>query len=294
MTGPRSAEERISLWLEEEAVGFLPDRLLNATFERTRGQRQASRSGWRSFSMSRPILALMAVGAAAVVIVASAIYFRPAPSSSVGGAPATTSPTASRSPTASPSPSSGPIDTSAWTPYKSSHYGFTIGYPAGWTATPATRDWTFEADAVFDPAARGKDHFSPADSAVGVSAWSVAVEPATTFETSEDVEAWVEAYCAKTDHTPCTGLRDRAVPLCLERRDCHPGVLVPFNSDVVAFFTNGAAGERMMIVAVWRSESDPSVAPFGGARRLLEGFLSTMCVWPEDARPPFEERIPGC
>jgi hypothetical protein len=50
----------------------------------------------------------------------------------------------------------------------------------------------------------------------------------------------------------------------------------------------------MVVIAVWRPESHPSVAPFGGARQLLEAFLSTMCVWPEDARPPFEEAIPGC
>ena len=62
MTGPRSAEERISLWLEQEAVGLLPDRVLDATFEETRDLRQASRSGWRPFSMSRPIPALIAVG----------------------------------------------------------------------------------------------------------------------------------------------------------------------------------------------------------------------------------------
>lgn len=44
----------------------------------------------------------------------------------------------------------------------------------------------------------------------------------------------------------------------------------------------------MTIVAVWQGESAPSVAPYGGAQRLLEAFLSTMAVWP--ASTPHEER----
>jgi hypothetical protein len=187
------------------------------------------------------------------------------------------------------------MDTSAWTTYTSGQYGFSIGHPAGWTQTPATRDWTFEADAVFDPFSPGTDHFfTPVGGGVGVSAWSVAVEPGTTIETWADLEPWIEEYCGQTNNTPCTGIHDRVVPLCLERRDCHPGLLVPFRDDVQAFFTNGAPGEKMIVVAVWRPESDPSVDQFGGSRRLLEAFLSTMCVWPEDARPPFEAQIPGC
>ncbi len=296
MTGPRTAEDRIADWLEEEAAGSLPDRALDATFERTRSLRQARRSAWRPFTMSRPIHALIAVGAAAVII-AGVIIVRPSPGGNVGGAPSP-SPTPSHTlvPSASPSAAvSGPIDTSTWTTYMSRQYGFSIGHPAGWTETPATRDWTFETDSVVDVLTPAMDHFyTPVGGGVRVSAWSVVVEPATMFETGVDLEPWVEEYCAKTGNTPCTGIPDRVVPLCLERRDCHPGLLVPFRDDVQAVFTNGAPGEKIIVVAVWRPESDPSVAQFGGSRRLLEGFLSTMCVWPEDARPPFELGIPGC
>ena len=129
---------------------------------------------------------------------------------------------------------------------------------------------------------------------VRVSAWAVRAAFGSTVAGLVEVEAWIEDYCQKANETPCAGIPDRAVPLCLERRDCHPGLLVPFEEDVLAFFTNGAPGSDLIIVAVWRPESDPTVLPYGGARRLLESFLASMCVWPEDARPPFEAQIPGC
>ena len=73
------------------------------------------------------------------------------------------------------------------------------------------------------------------------------------------LEAWVADYCRLTKDTPCTGIADRAVPMCLEHRDCHPAVLVPFQDHVQAYFVGG--GEPLTVVSVWRPESDPSVAP---------------------------------
>lgn len=95
MTDTRSAEERISLWLEEEAVGHLPDHVLDATFDRTRAiRRRRGSSVWRSIPMLRPTHALIAVGAAAIVVVVGVAALRPGASQSGIG-----------SPTSSPSPS---------------------------------------------------------------------------------------------------------------------------------------------------------------------------------------------
>jgi hypothetical protein len=105
MTTSRSTEERISQWLEEAAVGQLPDRVLEASFEATRGMRQARASAWRPFTMSRPIPVMVAVGAAAIVIAAGVIYFRPVPSSNVGGGQPSPPPTMPASATTSASPS---------------------------------------------------------------------------------------------------------------------------------------------------------------------------------------------
>ncbi len=77
-----------------------------------------------------------------------------------------------------------------------------------------------------------------------------------------------------------------------------PALLVPFDNDVQAFFTNGGDGAPMTVVVVWWGDSEPAVAPYGGSRRLLEAFLSTssmsdasnsgaaMAVWPADKTYP--------
>jgi RNA polymerase sigma-70 factor (ECF subfamily) len=103
---------------------------------------------------------------------------------------------------------------------------------------------------------------------VGVSAWSTTVAPGTT------VESWMEAYCAGQNAGPCTGIQDDAVDV--ETRDQHPGRLVfgP-DTDTMAFILDG---QTMYVVAVWRGETDPAVQPYGGARALLEAFLSTMTL----------------
>jgi len=141
MTGPRPAEDRIALWLEEEANGALPDRVLDATFDRTRTLRQARRSAWRPFPMSRPIPALVAVGAAAIIIVAGVVYFRPAPTGNVGVSPPSPSPTASAPPSTSPSVSADVLDVSTWTAFTSSRYGFSARYPATFEAVPSNFFW---------------------------------------------------------------------------------------------------------------------------------------------------------
>jgi hypothetical protein len=289
MTAPRSTEELISLWLEEEAAGPLPDRVLEASFERTRGTHQVRASAWRPFKMTRPIPALIAVGAAAVVIVAGAVYLRPGSNSNVGNTPPSPSPTISFAPTSSPSPDQGAIDTSSWVTFTSSQYGFAVGHPADWTVAPAERAWDLETDAT-DALSPGMEDFIDPTGDVRVSVWAIPIEPGAIFEPGTiregwaAVEAWIEdVYCPKAG---CTLIRDRVVPLCLEDRDCHPGMLVPGPDEVRVFFVGGNDfGDRIAAVTVWRSESDPAVARYGGSQRLLEAFLSTMDVWPASEIP---------
>jgi hypothetical protein len=277
MTAPRPADERIALWLEEEAEGVLPDRVLEATFDRTRGTRQARGSAWRSFPMTRP-LPQIAVGAAVIVLFVGLVSLRPAPSGN-GGALPTTSPSASVSPSPRATPTASPIDTSDWVAYTSTQYGFSISHPTGWEERPASRAWTFEADGgAFDPTSPARDSFSiePAPGlGVLVSAWSVAT-PGEKLESQADLEAWIEQYCQQTDTLPCAGIHDRAVTLCVERRDCHLGILVPFRDEVQAFWPTVVDEPGVTIVAVWRPDSDPSVAGYGGSVNLLMAFLSTM------------------
>jgi hypothetical protein len=196
-------------------------------------------------------------------------------------------PTSSSTPAAATAPVT-PVDSSGWTTYTSAQYGFEIGHPPDWTAIPAGREWA--AADVGDPlGSLSHDTFHSPDDDIRVSVWQVPLEPGTTIESREDFVAWAEEYCEESGSAPCGGIDDRAVDLCLEKWDCHPGLLVPFSSDVQGYFTAGIyPGNAMTVVAVWRGESAPAASAYGGSSRLLAGFLSTMQVWP--ASVPREER----
>lgn len=166
-----------------------------------------------------------------------------------------------------PAPSSAlaPIDTADWTTYESDLYGFIIGHPPGWTERPADHAWSLAADADFLNSAT--EGFRAPGSTILVTAWSVRVDPAAAQD-------WIAStYCPATT-SPCDRLGVLSVPVAL---DGHPGTLVHFLEDTQAFVP---VGDRMYIVAVWEPETDIRTAPYGGATRLLEGFLSTMHLLP--------------
>ena len=201
-------------------------------------------------------------------------------------APSTThSPAATiRATPAASSPGASPIDTTNWTVYGSKRYGFTIKHPPGWTVNPAEHDWTLEADAP-DWGGGGSEGFS-APFSLYVTVWSTPAKdvPATL----EGVTAWVRKYC---DHggSSCIDL-DRAVPLC-NGTDCQSGLLVGFNGvEFEAFFIGGKHKDTMVGVSVGLPEGHENAAKYGGARRLLEGFLAGMGVCP--AQPDQTQK--GC
>ena len=103
MASDRQLDEKISTWLEAEAPGQLPDRVLSATFERTRTSGQ--HVGWRRFPWSLPINAFAsAVTVTAVVVIAVmavGVYLN---QPGIGGRPGSVA-------SASPSPSAAPETT---------------------------------------------------------------------------------------------------------------------------------------------------------------------------------------
>jgi hypothetical protein len=150
--------------------------------------------------------------------------------------------------------------------FVSNRYGLTIGRPVDWTVKPATRNWTFKNDLAAWQHLETTEHFNNADGSVGVSAWSSTIAPGTT------VAAYIDSYCRGLNASTCAGLANRAVNVATG--DGHQGLgLFVSDFDTMTFFLNG---QTMYVVGVWRSESDPSVAPYGGARRLLESIVSTM------------------
>jgi hypothetical protein len=167
--------------------------------------------------------------------------------------------------------------TGDWTSYISVRYGFQMAYPPGWSAVPAAHAWSWERDAA-NWLTTAHDAFTAPGDAIRVSAWEVPLD-AEIDQSWAAHEAWATEYCGRSGEAPCTGIHDRIVPMCIEKRDCHGSVIVPFDEDVLFFGHGGVLPEGMTVVAVWRPEADPSVAPYGGSTRLLEAFLSTMDVW---------------
>jgi hypothetical protein len=271
MTAPRDSDSIISAWLDE-GPDRLPESTRRAIEVTTRTIRQSRRPNWLPWRLPNVNgMTRFALAAAAVVAVAvGGLYFLNRAANGPSNAGGQPTPTAPPTPTASPvpSPTAGLLDTTDWPTYESARYGFSIGRPADWTERPAERDWTLEADAT--------DWLSPAQEGfvgplgdVRLGAWSVAVAPGTS------ADAWIQTFCEASvaPGTDCSGFQDGAIPISV---DTHPGVLITKPGfDHPAFILYG---DRMYVIAVMREESDPSVMPYGGARRLLESFMSTMVL----------------
>jgi hypothetical protein len=290
MTVQRDPDAILATWLEEGPTR-LPDATRRSIAVSTATTHQARRPMWSPLryrfmntyaKLAIAAVIVVAVGAAGLALLGTGMsglggQLGPSPSPS----PAVQA-SLSAAPTPLPSAASLPA---GWTPFQSNQYGYDMGYLTGWTAKPAIQPWTYAADAKNWSSGLAQDEFLSPDVSVRMSAWTVPTEGATLDDRSQ-LGTWIATYCQRAAFTPCTGIPARAVPLCLERRDCHPGMLVPFNEATLAFFTGGIAPDGTVVVAaVWRPEPDPIVAPFGGAQHLLEAYLSTMSVWPESVPP---------
>ena len=280
--------ERITMdWLNAGSDST-PHEVIDAVLLAVRSmpQERDLRISWRALSMRLAVTAATVI--TVVVILGLAAYFALGPRANVG-TDSTPSPTlpAAQAPSPAATPHGSPVETSGWTTFQSARYGFSIGHPSDWTEVPADHDWALATDAG-NWLSTGQEVFKAPGDAIRVSAWSEPIDGSAMTDAS-DIEAWVQTYCEQLNSGPCNGIHDRVVPLCIEKRDCHPGLLVPFKSDVQAFLTGGIYADRMVVVAVWWGESAPAVAQYGGAQRLLEAFLSTMSVWPESV--PVDERV---
>jgi hypothetical protein len=158
MTSRIDAERILDALLAPDA-DRLPDRVVVAALTdiaRT-PQRRALRVPWRFPTMNS--YAKLAIAAVVVVVVAigGLALLRPGGSSGPGGAP-TATPSSSATPSRSPAASPSSISTTAWVPFTSDRYGYTVSHPPTHTGLPpstesattfvaqAGRDFTFGTD----------------------------------------------------------------------------------------------------------------------------------------------------
>lgn len=158
MAGNEQFDDSIGRWLEETAPNRLPQRVLDATFDRTRRTRQDP--AWRAVLGRRQMPRFVpALGGIAVVLLATVLALNIIRIPGVG-VPPTNSPAA----TATPSTTTRPSPVSAFSTFTSTIHGISLDYPSDWeirrATEPATEPWTdgllpFDSpatDVIFDPA----------------------------------------------------------------------------------------------------------------------------------------------
>jgi hypothetical protein len=155
------------------------------------------------------------------------------------------------------------LDTATWTnSYTSDRYLYSIQYPPGWEVEPASRDWTFTADAKtwVSPAA---DRFIDRQAAyvIGIQTWSVEVR-------SGIADQWIDGYIpqAAGGNTKCVILAADMPAIIV---DGHAGKLADQAAceDAIAFVQFDG---RMHVFTVGRAGQLP----------LFEAFLSTVRFTP--------------
>lgn len=271
-------DRHAAAWLADGPTE-LADRVFDAALREVHLTRQRRRwsAPWRAIAMS-----LRMTGAVAIVIVAIAgiVAF-----SMIRGVGALPTPTLAPSPATGPSPSPAPvatvvptvlglIDTTSWATYNSTRYGFSIGYPTAWHTTASSHAWVFPTDATEFPPSAGET-FESAAGDVAVSAWSLPIAPGTS------ISAWLQSYCAVAEaNSTCSTIPARTINVDIEG---HSGLLVAYKEDTQAYVQ---IGDQLYIVGCWRAETDPTVAIFGGATRLLKGFLATLHLPPPPSAAP--------
>jgi hypothetical protein len=262
MTTNADFDRHAAAWLADGPTE-LSDRVLDAALREVHLTRQWRRwpAPWRTLNMRFPLRLAAAVIVAAVVgyvaLVNGLVPIGPSARSSPTPAP---TPVESF-PAIGPAPTVEPIDTSGWGLYVSARNWLGIEFPRDWTFRYATSDWT-PSKTTWESS--GVDTFIAPGDDIRFSTFSALVEPGTSLE------AWIQTYCEKNSE-PCTGIQDRADAISAgEPSDGgpHPGLLVPFDRDMAAFFLDA---DRIYVVHSWQPDGELD------SRRILEEALRTMC-----------------
>lgn len=258
MTSRSDVERMLDRYLAEGAER-VPDRVIDDALRQIDHvpQRRAVRVPWRFQPM--PSFFKLALSGAAVIaaLVVGGMFLNRAPTDTVGGSPiATPLPSASAPASASPLPSASvvPIDTSAWKPFTSEQYGYSIAYPQSWSAEAATRDWSLEADRTDWKGYEVADRFLGTYDLQTVLVTAFAADVPSGMSDDE----WLTAYCESS----------------FQGAGFLPGIMVDGRRGVIAasyacsdaphvfVFNEG----RVHVFAVWRENQ----------QALLEAFLSTV------------------
>ena len=280
MSGSSGTERILDAFLAPEA-DRLSDRVIDAALAdiaRT-PQRRALRVPWRFSLMTNTMRAAAGVAIVAIVGVGVlAFNFR----SPGGGA---TDPPA----TPSPAPTEGSQGITGWTTYTSEIYGITFGYPDDWRIHSAATRKAKVGEALITDFAIQDVFANPEDrdgDSIGVGLMQVPAGPGADITSREGLATWVEANACDDAIDACETVPDVAQPMCLGKVACLPAILVPLSDGTGAYFADPESGS-VTVISVFRPDSFPAAARYGGSVQLLKSFLTTLDVWtPEPGQVP--------
>lgn len=264
MTGRTEIERALDEFFGEGPETVADQALVRTldAIDRTK-QRRGLFAPWR-FSLMITLPRLAAAALVAVIAVGGAAYLLGSHSSVGGPSPVPATPPAPSATAVAVIPTANNglvLDTSTWTQFTTSRYGYTVAWPdtAVWIHSPATEDWAGQtADEMWASATEAPwvDKFY--DRTVQLTMTAVA----TTIPAATTEEAFIDAYLK-----PGGGTTDTCVDLAKDMRatviDGHPARETTKCSGQAAFVV---VGRRMYVFSI----SNQNEVPF------LNAYLSTV------------------
>ena len=271
MSQPRDPETVIATWLEDGPIE-LPAEIRRAIAVAVRTQprrrRMALVGGFAMTPLTRLVTAAaiaLAVGTVSVMVLSNR---GTGPGSSptpppIGSADASSSASASSAPAASV-----PELTQS---FVSPKHGYSIRYPAGWGAAPATLVGPWDPAAPEDPGAGDAFDFVSPPVGAGFRAGSAAI-PAGVV-----VDDWISRYITQSDVPACSAPRSTLEPVVI---DGQQGRVRGFCGDATEIEATVVVANRVYVFTLFRGDR---VATEADERALFDAFLATVRLNPAAA-----------
>ena len=141
MTTPRDPDRQIHAFLLE-GDDLLNDQVYDVVRAEIEHKRQRTFIGpWRTPIMNKLVTYGLGAAAVAVVLIVGAQFFG-SPAGGGVGSPPTPTPTVEPTPRPTPEPTPEATAPPLTQTFTSTQHGYSVAYPAGWTAEAATEPWT--------------------------------------------------------------------------------------------------------------------------------------------------------
>ena len=272
----RDPDAILAAWLEE-GPDVLPESTRRAIAVSTRTTHQSRLPKWLPWrapnmnGMTRFALAAVAVVA---VVVGGLFVLRPGTEPGGVGGPGSPVPSVSPAPSASPLPSASPAPSTSAIPeppvgamtqaFTSPTFGYSIEYPAGWTANPTTGE---------GPSPGGADEFGSAAGGWYLRTLSRAIPDGVV------VNDWIIQTLQHSDDPGCMPRRDAMESVTV---DGHEGRLLGFCGVPPApqIEATVVVDKRAYLFTLFDGRGAASAEE---ARRLFDAFMATVKLDPQSA-----------